>query len=738
MSIGPVSHEFRAHDLADRLVRALAFAAESFLTAERWDRSLGDVVAEFGSALGVCRGAVYGTEGSSTAQAPCFEWRADPEMPIPGPRSFPRWDGALRQGGAIFGPVSDLPPEERDPLLAEGVQSVLAVAIHAGTEWWGMFLFEDIRERDWSRSELQVVMAASHTLGAALIQDRARHDLRDAEARYRTILQSQTELICRFHADGRLTFANEAFRRRTGFDSEKDGRSLWNVLSDGASGAMRSALNDLQAGGLPVTIENSITLSDGSEFWLQWSVQAIPHDAGGALEYQAVGTDVTERRRLTAQLEREAHFDELTGIANRRMFAYRSRRALGLARREGWTSALLLIDLDRFKHINDSLGHAAGDEALIQVAARLQDEVREADVLARMGGDEFAILFAHVDKEVVAGLGLRLMEAIELPLHVQGHAVQLSASIGIAVFPRDHSDLEDLLRHADTAMYRAKAEGGGVRFYNESLDSEAQEHFVLESDLREALEKGQLEVHFQPVTRLDSQKVIGAEALCRWRHPTRGMVPPSKFLAAVEGSALAAVLDQWVISSAVQQLAAWRKSGWPGWISVNLSPRTIQAKGLSLMLQLLLKESGVDPGGLVIELTEHVLADPGRVLPIFHKLRELGVRLAVDDFGAGHASFGYLEQFPIDILKVDQQFVKRPWRRMGSDHLVKTIAELGHSLGIQVLAEGIETPEQLAWIRDAGCDLGQGYLFGKPVPGSDFSRAWLPNRPLGRVLTSEA
>ncbi|MBI2922392.1 MAG: EAL domain-containing protein [Planctomycetes bacterium] len=696
------------------------------MSTSDWEERLGDVLAELGRALGATRAALYEAR-ARTQPMPRVEWRETPPPGSGGTRAFPRWIDALSHGGAILGPVAGLPPEEREPLAAEGVRSVLAVSVFAGNLWWGSMLLEDsVREREWSHDELQVVMAAARALGAAFVHERALRDLKVAEARYHAIVEDQTELICRFDDHGSLTFINEAFAHRFGLPHDvARGTSLQRVLPGEAEGTIRSILGTLLPGGLPAAVEHVLVLADGGEVWVRWSIRAIADASGGLLEYQAVGTDVTERRHLMEELEHEAYYDDLTGIANRRMFTDRGRRDLSLARREGWSAALLLVDLDRFKDVNDSLGHAAGDDALTQIAGRLERAIRLESLLARMGGDEYAVLVSKLADAEIAAVGRRLMDAIEAPLLVHDHTVRLSASIGVAVFPRDGNDLEDLMRHADAAMYRAKARGGGIRFYNENIDSQAQERFGLESDLREALESGALRLHYQPVRKLETGKVIGGEALCRWSHPGRGAVPPSKFIELVEGSELGVGLDRWVTTTAIGQLGAWRAVGWEGWLSVNLSPRTIEVPGLAGWLRGLLSAAGVPPGALVLEMTERVLAEPERVVPVFRELRELGVQVAVDDFGAGYASFAYLEQFPLDLLKIDQQFVRRPWSQVRADAIVRSMVALGHSLGLQALAEGIETREQLASVRDAGCDCGQGFLLGRPVPADEFERAFV-------------
>lgn len=721
-------------DRSGPLVQALAYAAECLLSDPDCEHRLGEVLTEIGRAVGATRTAIYDlapAESNGRQARLVAEWRRNGAAAEAGTRAFPRWILALSQGGAVFGPVSSLPTGEQEALSREGVRSVMAVSVAMmPSGHHGALVFEDtVREHEWTQADLQFAMAIAHALGAAFVQERARHDLLNAEARYRAIVETQTELICRFQPDGRVTFANEAYARRLGLTPARALEvSLWNALPPDAVTMIQKAAGSVAPGGLPASVLHRIPFHDGSEMWVQWEVVAIATPTGGLLEYQAVGTDVTERQRLMVQLEHEAYFDELTGIANRRMFESRGRRDLAAARARPRSAALLLVDLDRFKHLNDSLGHAAGDEALVEIARRLERVVRSGDTLARMGGDEYAVLLPGANEAEAAAVGERILDAVSRPLTVQDRSVRLAASVGAAMFPRGGHTLEDLLRHADTAMYRAKSEGGGLRFYDENLDGPAQERLGLESDFREALDLGQVEVTFQPVRTFRSGEIVGAEALARWDHAVRGDVPPATFLSAVEETPTAEALDRWVIREALRQLAGWRHAGWRGWVSVNLTQRTILSKGLVPMVAELLSGAGVEPEALLIEMTEHILADPSRILPAFHGLRNLGVRLAIDDFGAGHASFAYLENFPVDVLKVDQQFVRRPWRQLRAGALVPTMVGLGHSLGMQVLAEGIETEDQFSSVRDAGCDLGQGFLLGRPLPAGPFEDLLLGRR----------
>jgi len=431
--------------------------------------------------------------------------------------------------------------------------------------------------------------------------------------------------------------------------------------------------------------------------------------------------DVTERRGLERELSHQAFHDALTGLANRALFAERVGRGLARRTRGGRGLAVLFLDLDGFKAVNDTLGHAAGDRLLQEVAQRLRDCVRPGDTVARLGGDEFAVLLEDLaSSDDGSDVAVRIAEALRAPVDLGGREVRVGCSCGIAVHTADES-ADELLRNADLAMYRAKADhNGGYALFQPEMHADLVTRMQLEEDLRQALHRGELEIWYQPTVSLTDHRWVGCEALLRWQHPTRGRVAPSEFIAVAEETGLIVELGQWVLHEACAQVAQWRRTR-PDvlelGIAVNVSPHQLQAPGLLASVDAALRASGIPAHLLTIELTESVLLEhTEQMRDLLAALKARGVRLAIDDFGTGYSSLSYLHRFPVDVLKIDRSFVSG--MRSGSDEqeLARTIVRLGHSLGLTVIAEGIEQDAELEALQSMGCDLGQGYLFSRPVP----------------------
>jgi len=432
--------------------------------------------------------------------------------------------------------------------------------------------------------------------------------------------------------------------------------------------------------------------------------------------------DVGERKTLEEQLRHQAFHDPLTNLPNRALFEDRVRHAVARARRHGRGLAVLFVDLDDFKTVNDSLGHAAGDELLCMVAGRLDECTRTSDTVARIGGDEFAVLVEDPEgiakAEEVAG---RLHAALdENPFDVSGYELFMHSSVGIAL--ADHgSSSEDLLRNADMAMYAAKASGKGrTEVFRPTMHMAARKRLQLSGDLRRALRDGHLTVQYQPLVKLDDQRVLGVEALARWNHPTLGEVPPQDFIPIAEETGLIVDLGRWVLGEACRQAKAWQdeRSGEVAiYVSVNVSARQFRQPGTVVrQVTEATSESGMDPSLLVLEITESVLMqDRDAVSRELTELQGLGVRVAIDDFGTGYSALSYLREFPIDMVKMDQSFVNDLSRGAGDAALVKSVVELGGALDMQIVAEGIERRDQLDSLSGLDCDLGQGYLFARPL-----------------------
>jgi len=430
--------------------------------------------------------------------------------------------------------------------------------------------------------------------------------------------------------------------------------------------------------------------------------------------------DITERKRAEARVAYMAHHDALTSLPNRILLRLRMEEMLADLRRSGPGFAVLCVDLDNFKWVNDTLGHPFGDLLLQGVASRLRAELREQDTIARLGGDEFAILQANVEKpEEVSSLLVRLLAVFGEPFDLDGHLVTVGASIGVALAPGDGADPDRLLKNADMALYRAKAEGkDGFRFFESEMDARVQARRRLEMDLRAALNDEAFEVHYQPLVSLASGEVRSLEALIRWPHPERGMIPPSEFIPVAEETGLITQLGLFVLRRACEDAAKW-----PGdvKVAVNLSPIQFKSGALLQSVRDALKDAGLAPTRLELEITETLLLDKSElVTATLHALRALGVHISMDDFGTGYSSLSYLRSFPFDKIKIDRSFVHDIGENADSQAIVRAIVSLGSSLGIKITAEGVESESDLAYLKAEGCTEGQGYLFSKAQPQAEI------------------
>jgi len=445
--------------------------------------------------------------------------------------------------------------------------------------------------------------------------------------------------------------------------------------------------------------------------------------------------EVAEREQAEERVLHLANHDALTGLPNRRLLIDRLGQALALAHRENHQVAVLFMDLDRFKTINDSLGHMTGDALLQNVARRLSETLREGDTVSRLGGDEFVVVLPSLDQPKAAEkVALKLVDALAPPIDLGGQELRVSASIGISLFPEDGHDTETLLRNADSAMYHAKDMGrNNYQFFMEQMNVAAAERLRLENDLHRALERQEFELHFQPRVSVANGQACGIEALIRWRHPERGLVLPEHFIPVAEDTGMIVPIGEWVIDEACRQGTAWCAAGLPQIpVAVNLSPRQFRQSNLVDTVARALDRHGWPCNLLELEITEGVLMQQtSETLKTLEALNRLGVGLAIDDFGTGYSSLSYLKRFPVDFLKIDQSFVRDIAVDPDDATIVTAIIGLAHSLGLTVVAEGVENASQLDFIRDAGCDEAQGYHIGRPMPAGQLAAWMLANRSPG-------
>jgi diguanylate cyclase (GGDEF)-like protein len=445
----------------------------------------------------------------------------------------------------------------------------------------------------------------------------------------------------------------------------------------------------------------------------------------------ALNTEVEDRRLAEARASHIAHHDQLTGLPNRVLFTERLQAAIADAGAGGASVAVLFLDVDRFKNINDSLGHAAGDELLKIVGALCARQLRETDTVARLGGDEFIICLAGIESaEQAAAVARRLLADLAKGFEVGGHTLHANASIGISLYPTDGADAETLIRSADTAMYHAKDDGRGTyHFFRPQMTERVKRRLSLEIGLRHALERNEFELHFQPVVQLASGRLLGAEALVRWRHPERGLVSPAEFIPVAEDIGLIVPLGEWVLRQACLQAAKWsRMTGRDPFVAVNLSARQFHNGSLVSTVMSALEEAGLPADQLELEITESILMQQSDASArMLRELEQLGTKLAIDDFGTGYSSLGYLKRFPLSTIKIDRTFIRDVCRDSDDRAIVTAIMAMAQSLDLTVTAEGVEKPEQAQLLRELGCEQVQGYLYGKPVEAAEFEK--LLSRP---------
>ena len=462
------------------------------------------------------------------------------------------------------------------------------------------------------------------------------------------------------------------------------------------------------------------------EIYPQWlSIGTLRDEGGKVVNYISIFNDITERKESERHIQFMAHYDALTKLPNRALFGDRLAQALATARRSGKKAALLFLDLDRFKSINDSLGHQPGDLLLQSVAARLKSCVREMDTVCRQGGDEFIVLLSEIDKmEDAAHIALKIVEAMSKEHFVGGSNLIITCSIGISIYPDDAVDGSLLIKNADAAMYHAKESGrNNFQFFTPDMNAEASERLALESDLRRAVQHEEFLLHYQPQIDNRSGKIIGMEALIRWRHPDKGMVSPARFIPIAEYCGLINAMGEWVLKTACIQNRKWQDEGLLNVpVAVNISALQFHQKNFKETVARILRESGLAPGYLELEITEGVtVREIEATVRLLNELKQMGVLISIDDFGTGYSSLSYLKRFPIDKLKIDQSFVRDISTDADDAAIVQTIISMGHGLRLKVIAEGVETAEQLAFLKQWQCDEIQGYYFSKPLAADEFA-----------------
>jgi diguanylate cyclase (GGDEF)-like protein/PAS domain S-box-containing protein len=589
----------------------------------------------------------------------------------------------------------------------------------------------------WARGRLIVaILVMTGLLGALSVGASAliarllrRHDeaLRSSERRYRLLFERNLAGLFRTTLDGRILDCNSAFARILGYPSREDVLKVSALDLYAEPSDRESFLARLAHQRVLVNFELSLKRRDGTPVWVLANETLLAAEGGGDPVMEGSLIDITDRKRAEQQRWHQANHDALTDLPNRVLFNDRLSLAILHAHRRRQSLAVMFLDLDHFKRVNDTVGHSAGDELLVKAADRLRRCIRADDTVARVGGDEFLLLLNGIARENdAATMARKILEVLSEPFLIQKRELFIEASIGIGLYPGDGQDAEMLVANVDTAMYRAKETGRNTfQFFTRKMQEQSQERAAMESGLRRALPRGEFVLHYQPILRLATRVPIGVEALVRWRHPEKGILSPREFIPLAEDVGLITRVGEWVLRHACEQARSWQVRGAPNLrVSVNVSARQFHQRDFAAAVRLIVEETGLPPASLELEITESIaMQDVTHTVRMLTELTEFGVQISMDDFGTGHSSLNYLKHFPIRRLKIDQSFVAGMAHDEKDKAIVATIIAMASNLGLDVTAEGVETEEQATLLGALGCPDVQGFLFGRPVPAAEVEAA---------------
>jgi diguanylate cyclase (GGDEF)-like protein/PAS domain S-box-containing protein len=614
------------------------------------------------------------------------------------------------------------------PILAEG--NVIGVM---------EFYSRDMRRPD------EMLLKAAHSIGAQIGQfiqrKRAEAALRESEGQFRQLAGNIPQVFWITDTTlQRTLYVSPAAADMLGLPLERvlgDRRVLIRAVHEEDRARVRDARRTMAAGGYNETYR--IVRPDGAIRWIHDRAFPVQDEAGRVHRIAGIAEDITDRKLAEERLMHLAHYDVLTSLPNRVLFYDRLRQALAQAKRSQWVTGVMFMDVDRFKNINDTLGHAVGDRLLQQVSERLKSAVRSGDTVGRLGGDEFAIVLSNLGNAQNAQIvAQKILAAFSEPFRLEGAEIFVTTSIGITLYPDDSTEQDTLIKNADAAMYRAKEAGrNGYQFYTREMSERSSALLNLEGGLRRALERDEFLLYYQPKAGVETGEITGVEALLRWRHPERGLVMPDEFIPVLEETGLIVPVGEWVLNAACRQINEWARAGLgPMPVAINLSARQFLARELGPAIRRILDAHGVDPALIELEITESsLMVNPEEAARTLEYLKSLGVRISIDDFGTGYSSLGYLKRFPLDSLKVDRSFVRDVTTDPDDATITRAVITMAHSLGLKVIAEGVETEAQLAFLVENGCDQIQGYYLARPQPAEECM-CMLVDR--GRTVTEAA
>lgn len=721
----------------DVILEAVAASAKDLLRASDLQQSLPRVIKRIGEATGVDRAHIFEVDTSTPAARVLqhYLWSA-PGVPtssllgaVKGAAmaefGFGPWLPRLAKGETIVGHVRDFERPVRELFGRLGTQSVLTVPVRVDGRWWGHLGFDDCRtDREWSPTEVDTLETLAELVGAAVARTRHLKTLADANR----IVENSATVLYRLGPKPPfpLIFVSQNISRY-GYQADEllADPERWTQLIDPAD--LPTMVDDIR-----LISEGKIDSNqrefrwrkpDGSIVWFDGYGRALRDGENRMVTVEGILTDITDRKRAAEQIATLARTDSLTGLPNRAAFLERLNLEFARAKRGANKFAVHYLDLDHFKDVNDTLGHPIGDVLLCAVAQRLQSCVRETDMVARFGGDEFAVLQDDIeDTADIETLAAKIGKILAVPFAIEGNQVQTTASIGIVPYRGDVATVDVMMMKADLALYRAKNEGRNqFRFHVAELDKQTQQRMIIGEELRHAIERGEFELYYQPQVEVKSGSLVGLEALIRWNHPKRGLMLPAAFIPIAETTGCIVPIGEWVIEHACRQIKAWNDLAIaPPTVAINLSGAQFKlASQLDQIVGENLIRYNIAPERLELELTESVLIETTqRHGETFKRLRKIGVRLAIDDFGTGYSSLDYLRSFRVSRLKIDRRFISDVTTSADDAAIVRATVGLAHELGIEVVAEGVETAGQRDFLIAAGCKLAQGYYFGKPMPAA--------------------
>ena len=618
--------------------------------------------------------------------------------------------------------INTIIPELFSKNIAESLQELS----HSGRECYGKRKDGSTFPLEYSISRCQL---GEQTLHILILRDiskrkRAEQALIESEERYRTLTENAYDLISELSLTGEFVYISPNYKEVLGYEgSELLGKQYANYIHPDDIPELEKALIKLIRK-KPIDQIVLRVFQKNGDIRLFESTGKAYKTADGETRIVFVSRDITERKQYEDKLWHQAFHDALTGLPNRVLLKDRLKVEIAHANRNCHMVGVIFLDLDRFKIINDTLGHTAGDKLLQEIAKRLENSVRTVDAVARLGGDEFTILVTGLTKmEGIAKIANKILETVKQPLDIEGQQLYVTTSMGISIYPNDGKDVTTLLKNADAAMYLAKEKGrNNYQLYTASMNEKAFERLKMENNLRRALDQDEFVLYYQPRININTKEVIGMEALIRWQHPEKGLVPPNDFIPIVEETGLIVPIGEWVLRTACAQNKAWQEAGYPKVrVAVNISARQFQLQNFVETVTKALEETGLDPRWLELEITESVaMQNVEYTYDMLKRLQTMGIDLAIDDFGTGYSSLSYLKKFPINKLKIDKSFVEEISTNPDSAAIAQTVLVLGKSLKFGVVAEGVENQEQVDFLQGNDCEEMQGYLFGKPIPAEEF------------------